>query len=50
MIFKTSDNALLIWLIIYDFFSKYNRTGIFGQSKIGHEHAANFENKIYIKF
>ena len=47
MIFK---NALLYWLIIYDFFSKYNRTGVFDQSKIGNEHAANFQNKMYIKF
>ena len=50
MIFKKSDNALLIWLIIYDFFSKYNRTGIFGQSKIGNEQAANFRNKMCIQF
>ena len=47
MIFK---NALLYWLIIYDFFSKYNRTGVFDQSKIGNEHAANFQSKMYIKF
>ena len=47
MIFK---NALLFWLIIYDFFSKYNRTAVFDQSKIGDEHAANFQNKMYIKF
>ena len=47
MIFK---NALLCSLIIYDFFSKYNRTGVFDQSKIGNEHAANFQNKMYIKF
>ena len=50
MIFKKSDNALLFWLIIYDFFSKYDRTGVFDQSKIGNEHAANFQNKMYIKF
>ena len=50
MIFKKSDNALLFWLIIYDFFSKYNRTGVFNQSEIGNEHAANFQNKMYIKF
>ena len=50
MIFKKSDNALLFWLIIYDFFSKYNRTSVFNQSEIGNEHAANFQNKIYIKF
>ena len=47
MIFK---NALLYWLIIYDFFSKYNRAGVFDKSKIGNEHAANFQNKMYIKF
>ena len=39
MIFKNSNNALLFRLIIYDFFSKYNRTGIFNQSEIGNEHA-----------
>ena len=50
MIFKKSDNALLFWLIIYDFFSKHNRTGAFSQSEIGNEHAANFQNKMYIKF
>ena len=42
MIFKKSDNALLFWLIICDFFSKYNRTGVFNQSEIGNEHAPNF--------
>ena len=50
MIFKKSDNVLFPWLIIYDFCSKYNRTGVFDQSKIGNEHAANFQNKMYIKF
>ena len=50
MIFKKSQNALLFWLIIYEFFSKYNRTGVFDQSKIGNEHAASFQNKMYIKF
>ena len=50
MIFKKSDNALLFWLIIYDLFWKYDRTGVFNQSEIGNEHAANFQNKIYIKF
>ena len=50
MIFKKSDNALLFWLIIYDFFWKYIRTGVFNQSEIGNEHAGNFQNKMYIKF
>ena len=50
MIFKKSINALLFWLIIYDFFSKYNRTGVFNQSGIGTEHAANFQSKMYNKF
>ena len=49
MILKKSDNALLFWLMIYDFFSKYNRTSVFNQSEIGNEHAANFQNKMYIK-
>ena len=40
MYFKKSD----------DFFSKCNRSGVFNQSEIGNEHAANFENKMYIKF
>ena len=48
MIFKKSDNALLFWLIICGFLSKYNRTGIFDQSKIGNEHAENFQNKMYL--
>ena len=50
MIFKKSSNALLSWLIICDFSSKYNRTGVFNQSKIGNKHAGNFQNKIYSKF
>ena len=50
MIFKNSDNALLFWLIIYDFFSKYNRTAVFNQSEIENEYAANFQNKMYVKF
>ena len=50
MIFKKSQNALLFWLIIYEFFSKYNRTGVFDLSKIGNEHAASFQKKMYIKF
>ena len=28
--------------------SKYNRTGVFDQSKIGNEHAENFQNKMYL--
>ena len=32
-----------------DFFSKYNRTGVFNHSEIGNEHAANFQNKMYSK-
>ena len=27
-----------------------HRTGVFNESEIGDEHAANFQNKIYIKF
>ena len=50
MIFKKLHNALLFWLIIYDFFSKYNRTDAFNQSEIGNEYAVNFQNKMYIKF
>ena len=50
MILKKLDNALLFWLIIYDFYSKYNRTGVFDQSEIGNERAADFQNKMYIKF
>ena len=49
-IFKKSDNAVLFWLIICDFFSKYNRTGIFNQSENGNKHAAIFRNKMYSKF
>ena len=45
-----SDNALLFWLIICDFSSKYSRTGIFNQPYIRNEHAANFQNKMYSKF
>ena len=36
--------------MICDFFSKYNITGLFKQSEIGNEHAANVQNKIYSKF
>ena len=50
MIFKKSDNALLLWLIILDFFSIYNGIDVFDQSKIGNEHAANFQNTMFIKF
>ena len=32
------------------FFSKYNRTGVLNQSEIGNDYAANFQNKMYIKF
>ena len=50
MIFKKPDEALLFWLIKYNFFSKYNRTAAFNRTEIGNEHATNFQNKIYIKF
>ena len=50
MIFEKSDNALLFWLIICDFFSKYNRAGVFNQSEIGNEHSSYFQHKIYSKF
>ena len=50
MIFKKTDNALLFWLTICDFFSKYNSTGVFNQSQMGNEHASDFQNKIYGKF
>ena len=45
MIFKKLHNVLLFWLIIYDFFPKYNRTGVFNQSEIGNEHVSNFQKK-----
>ena len=47
---KKSDNALLFWLIICDFFSKYNRAVVFNQLEIGNEHTANFQYKMYRKF
>ena len=50
MIFKKPDNALLFWLIKYDFFSKYDRAGVLNRTETGNEHAANFQNKMYIKF
>ena len=50
MIFKKSGNALFFWLIISDFFSKYNGTGVFNQPEIGNKPAANFQNEMYIKF
>ena len=50
MIFKKLDNALFFCLIIYNFFWKYNRTGVFNQSEIGNEQAAHFQNKMDIKF
>ena len=43
MNFKKSNNALLFWLIICDFFSKYNRASAFNQSEIGNGHAANLK-------
>ena len=49
MIFKKS-HVLLSWLVTCYFFPKYNKTGVFNQSEIGNEHAANFQNKIYSKF
>ena len=49
MIFKKSDDAVRFRLTIRDFFSKYNRAGIFDQSEIGNEHVANFQNKMYSK-
>ena len=48
--FKKSDNFWALWLTIYDFFSKCNSTGVFNQSEIGNEHAANCQNKMYVKF
>ena len=50
MVFKKSDNDILFWFIIYNFFSKYNRSGVFNQSEIGNEHAPNFQNKMSVKF
>ena len=50
MIFKTSENALLLWLILCDFFLQYKRQDIYNQSEIGKEHGANFQNKMCIKF
>ena len=50
MIFTKSDNALRFWLIICDFFSKYNRIDVFNRSEIGNEYAANFQNKMDSKF
>ena len=49
MTFKNSDNALLP-INHMQFFSNYNRTGAFNQSKIGNENTANFQNKLYSKF
>ena len=50
MIFKKSHNALLFWLIMCNFFSKYNGTVVFYQSEIGNEHAANFQKKGILNF
>ena len=44
MIFKKSDYGLLFWLVIQDFFSKYNRTCVFNQLQIGN--AANFQKEV----
>ena len=49
MIFKKSDNALLLINHMW-FFSKFNKTGVFNQSEIENEHAANFQNKMHNKF
>ena len=45
MIFKNSDNPLLFSLIICNFFSKYNRAGVFNESEIWNEHAPNFQKE-----
>ena len=45
-----NHTALKSWAILCDIFSKYNRASAFNQSKIGNEHAANFQNKMYSKF
>ena len=34
MNFKKSDNALLFWLIIHDFFSKHNRACVIDNMKL----------------
>ena len=44
------DNALHFRLIVYDFFSKYNRAGVFNQSGIGNEYAAIFKTKCILNF
>ena len=49
-IFKKLDNTLLFWLIKCDFFSEYNRAGVFNQSEIRNEQATNFRNVMYCKF
>ena len=45
MISKKLGNALLFWLILCDFFSKYNKIRGFNQSEI-----KDFQNKMYGKF
>ena len=50
MSFENSDNALLLWLIINDFFPKYNRTGVFNQWEIGNGHAEVFKTKCILNF
>ena len=46
IIFEKSYNALFFCLIICDFFSKYNKTGVFNQSEIGNEYDGSFQNKM----
>ena len=46
MIYKKVGQCSTFLIIIYEFFSRYNRTGAFNQSETGNEHAANFQSKI----
>ena len=46
MIFKKSDNALSFWLIIYDFFLKYDRPGVLINQKLEINMPQIFKTKI----
>ena len=50
MTFQKVRQCSTFLINLYDFWLKFNRTGVFNQSEIGNEHATDFQNKMYIKF
>ena len=50
MYFKKSDNFWALWLNVFDFFLKYNKTAAFSHSETENKHATNFQKKMYSEF